>query len=146
MYRVAWFAGTSLMGALYRWANFEHHVVVPMAYGDRKKLTPAIKRQYMAPFPDAASRDLVLFALAKALLDAGPYYATLWEQRDRLGKVPMSFVWGTKDPAFNMGALKRFRDAYSYADVTDVDGAGHRPHEEQPEVCIDAMKRLLSRL
>jgi len=55
---------------LYRRLNASLRLIVPSAYGDRRKLTKAIHRQYLAAFPDADSRERVLWALARALSSA----------------------------------------------------------------------------
>ena len=52
---------------MYRRLNASLRLVMPSAYGDRRKLTRAIHRQYLAAFPDADSRERVLWALARAL-------------------------------------------------------------------------------
>ncbi len=70
---------------------------MPAAYGNRKALTRAMHRQYLSVFPDADSRERVLFALAKALLGSSAFYARLWERRARLESTPMTLAWGMKD-------------------------------------------------
>ena len=59
---------------MYRRLNASLRLVTPSAYGDRRKLTRAIHRQYLAAFPDADSRERVLWALARALLGSAAFY------------------------------------------------------------------------
>lgn len=95
---------------LYRRLNASLRLITPSAYGDRRKLTRAIHRQYLAAFPDADSRELVLWALARALLGSSAFYDGLWQRRDRLAATPALIVWGMKDSAFRSSQLARWRD------------------------------------
>ena len=125
---------------LYRYANASQRLVMPSAYGDRRRLTRAIHRQYLAVFPDADSRERVLYVLARALRGSSAFYASLWAQRDHLQDVPLSIVWGMRDTAFGPGILDRWLDAFPRAGVTRIEDAGHWPHEERPELVIAALK------
>ena len=129
---------------LYRYGNFSLRVLAPYAYGDRRKLTPAIHRQYLDRFPDAWSREAVLWALARALLGSSDFYRGLWEQRDRLRRLPVLLVWGLKDRAFEPRLLARWREALPEARVAELPDSGHWPHEEEPETVIRALRDFLA--
>jgi haloalkane dehalogenase len=79
---------------LYRRLNASLRLVTPSAYGDRRKLTRAIHRQYLAAFPDADSRERVLWTLARALLESSAFYDGLWRRRAQLAALPALIVWG----------------------------------------------------
>lgn len=128
---------------LYRHANASLRMIMPSAYADRRRLTPEIHRHYLAPFPDADSRERVLFALARALLGSSAYYGSLWARRDALAGVPMSIIWGMRDSAFGPDMLDTWTAAFPAARVTRVDDAGHWPHEEQPAAFGEALERAL---
>jgi haloalkane dehalogenase len=132
MRRKARLAGGAFGRFLYRRFNFSLRVLLPGAYGDRRKLTPAIHRQYLAPFPDAASRGRVLWPLARALLGSHAYFDSLWQRRDRLAGVPALILWGMRDPAFRPALLPRWQAALPEARVIELADAGHWPHEEAP--------------
>ncbi len=117
---------------MYRRLNASLRLVTPSAYGDRRKLTRAIHRQYLAAFPDADSRERVLWALARALLGSSAFYDGLWQRRDQLAAIPALIVWGMKDSAFRPTQLARWRTALPQATVVELPGAGHWPHEEEP--------------
>jgi haloalkane dehalogenase len=126
---------------LYRWLNFSPRVLLPSAMGPRTKLTRAVHRHYLAPF--GARRDRQgPYALACALAGADPYYATLWEKRERLSSVPTSIVWGMKDPALDPALLDRFVTALPHATVTRLGDVGHFPAEEHPEAVVRAIQEL----
>ena len=135
-------AGGRLGRFLYRWANFSLRVITPSAYADRSTLTPAIHRQYLAPFPDRWSRGAVLWPLARALLGSGAHYDRLWSMRDRLRTIPTLIIWGMKDPAFGPHQLERWRSALPHARVVELP-VGHWPHEEAPAEVLDAVQRFL---
>lgn len=124
---------------LYRRFNFSLRVVMPAAYADRSRLTPAIHGQYLAPFPDAESRGRVLHAFARALLGSSDYYRGIEERLSRLRDRPVLVIWGTRDPAFRPYHLDRWTAALPHARVVRL-SAGHWPHEEMPEAVNDALR------
>jgi haloalkane dehalogenase len=136
------FAGGRFGRLLYRWVNFSLRVLTPYAYGDRRKLTPEIHRQYLDRFPDRWSRGAVLWPLAQALLGASDYYDSLWRERERLLGRPALIVWGMKDRAFPPQHLARWRQVLPAARVVELE-AGHWPHEELPDRVADAMREFL---
>jgi haloalkane dehalogenase len=144
MEKKAAMAGGALGRFLYRYGNFSLKVLTPYAYGDRKKLTPAIHKQYLDRFPDTWSRGAVLWPLAKALLGSSAHYRGLWEKRAALRKVPLLIVWGLKDRAFEPRLLARWREEFPQAQVFELKESGHWPHEEEPEAVIRALRAFLA--
>jgi haloalkane dehalogenase len=142
MVRGARLLGGSLGRVLYRYANASLRILMPTAYGDRSKLTPAVHRQYLAPFVEREDRVLVLHALARALLGSSAFYADLWARVDRLRGRPTLLAWGLKDHAFGR-QLGRWRTALPQATVVEIPAAGHWPQEEAPEEVAGALRRLL---
>jgi haloalkane dehalogenase len=130
---------------LYRRLNASLRLIMPSAYGDRRKLTPDIHRQYLAVFPDAESRERVLFALARSLLGSSDFFDALWQRRDRLARVPIELVWGMRDSAFPPYILQRWQRAMPHAHTTAIAGAGHWPHEEEPAAVVEALRRVITR-
>jgi haloalkane dehalogenase len=130
---------------LYRRCNASLRLLMPHAYGDRRKLTPAIHRQYLAPFPAADDRERVLWTLARALLGSSAYYSGLWARRDRLRDRPALVIWGLADPAFRPHHLARWITVLGpAARVVRLPGAGHWPHEEEPAAVRDELGRFLA--
>lgn len=137
-------AGGALGRFLYRYGNFSLRVLAPYAYGDRRKLTPAIHRQYLDRFPDTWSRGAVLWPLAKALLGSSAFYRGLWEKRGRLREKPCLIIWGLKDRAFEPRLLRRWQEALPEARVSELPESGHWPHEEEPDKVIEALRNFLA--
>jgi haloalkane dehalogenase len=144
MARRASFASGFIGRLLYRRLNASLRLLMPSAYGDRRKLTPSIHAQYLAPFSDAGSRERVLWTLARALLGSSVFYDHLWRQRERLAAFPTLIVWGTRDHAFPPGFLERWRKALPNARVVRLADSGHWPHEEEPESVLTAMRAFLA--
>jgi haloalkane dehalogenase len=143
MRRTARLAGGRLGRFLYRRFNASLKLITPKAYGDRRKLTPEIHAQYLAPFPDADGRERVLWALARALLGSRQHYESLWRRRERLAELPALLVWGLRDPTFGPAALARWRQLLPGAEVQELAAAGHWPHEEAPAEVAARVARFL---
>jgi haloalkane dehalogenase len=119
---------------LYRRLNASLRLLMPLAYGDWRKLTPAIHRQYLAPFPTPDDRERVLWTLARALLGSRAHYADLWRRRERLRGRPVLVLWGLRDPAFPPRHLARWMALFGQeARVVRLPASGHWPHEEEPD-------------
>ena len=145
MKRRAQLAGGSLGRFLYKYANASLRLLMPSAYGDRRKLTKEIHRQYLDVFRDRRARVDVLHALAKALLESRSYYADLYARADRLRDIPTLIVWGMKDVAFQPNQLARWQSLLPAAQVCRIESAGHWPHEEEPDAVINAIAGFLDR-
>jgi haloalkane dehalogenase len=53
-------------------------------------------------------------------------------------------VWGLRDAAFPPYMLERWRQALPEAQVLALEGAGHWPHEEEPERVLEALRGFLA--
>lgn len=137
-------AGSPLGKLLYQWANLSLKVIMPSAYGEKRKLTPLLHAQYLAVFTDRASRGKVLWAFARALLGSSAFYERIWQRRDRLQRVRTLIIWGTKDSAFKPHVLKRWREALPKAEVVEL-AVGHWPQEEAPAEVTAALRRFLAK-
>lgn len=128
---------------LYKYANLSLRVIMPTAYGDRRKLTRAVHRHYLDAFRDRSARVIVLHTLAKALLASRAHYQSLLERLAQLQGRPVLILWGMKDSAFGPHQLERWQQLVPHAVVERIDGAGHWPHEEEPARVIEAIRRFL---
>ena len=137
--RMARFAASFVGRFLYRWFNASLRLIMPSAYADRRKLTPRIHAQYLAPFRSRADRERVLWTLARSLVTSSPSFGCVWDGRARLGAIPSLVVWGLGDSALKPYMLERVRTALPHARVEALSGVGHWPQEEAP----DEVARLL---
>ncbi len=140
--RRAWAAGTGLFRWLYRHLNFSF-LLSRSAWGDRGTDTKATWAPYRRLFESKDDRERVLWALAKAMRASAPFCASLWDRRERLAKTPIHLVWGLADSAFGPDTLERLRGAWPHASCTALEGAGHWPHEEQPDRCVEEVRRFV---
>jgi haloalkane dehalogenase len=143
MARGAAFAGGRFGRMLYRYANASLRLIMPSAYGDKRKLTKEIHARYLDVFRDRDARVLVLHALAKALLGSRAHYQSLLDRLGALRTLPVLIVWGMKDSAFKPHQLARWQSLLPEARVVRIEGAGHWPHEEEPAQVIAAIERFL---
>ena len=143
MAKGAKFIGGAAGRFLYRYANASLRLIMPSAYGDRRKLTKAIHRQYLEVFRDRDARVLVLHTLARALLGSRAHYQSLLDRIDALRKIPVLIIWGMKDSAFKPHQLDRWQSLLPHAKVARIEGAGHWPHEEEPERVIEELRCFL---
>ena len=116
---------------------------MPSAYGDKRRLTKEIHRQYLDVFRDRDARVLVLHALARSLLGSRAHYQSLLDRLGALQRLPVLIVWGMRDSAFQPYQLERWRSVLPHASVVQIEGAGHWPHEEEPQRVIEAIKTFL---
>jgi haloalkane dehalogenase len=137
------FAGSWLGRLLYRYLNFSLRVLLPFAYGDKRRLTPRVHAQYLAPFRRRSARETVLWTLARSLLGSHAHYAKLWSNRAHLAAIPSLVLWGMRDRAFPQEFLSRWRQALPHASVDQLADCGHWPHEEQPERVFESLTRFL---
>jgi pimeloyl-ACP methyl ester carboxylesterase len=137
--RVARFAASFVGRFLYRWFNASLRLIMPSAYADRRKLTPRIHGQYLAPFRQRADRVRVLWTLARSLVTSSPSFGQIWDGRAQLQAIPSLVVWGLGDGALKPYMLERVRAALPHARVETLRGVGHWPQEEAP----DEVARLL---
>ena len=129
---------------LYKYANIEFRLIVPSAYGDRRKLTSAILRQYSAVFDDRQARGQVLHTLATSLLGSRDHYQLLLDRMATLRALPTLIVWGEKDSFFKPHYLARWQQLLPDATVVTLPDAGHWPHEEDPAGVVEAIERFLN--
>jgi len=129
---------------LYRWLNLSPRVLLPASFGQRSRLTPRIHRQYLGPFRRRADRQAP-YAMARALVGESASYGAHWEQRDTLARLPVTLVWGERDPAFTEVHLQRWLQAFPDAALIRVPDAGHFVAEERPDAVIDALRGALQR-
>ncbi|HKO53803.1 MAG TPA: alpha/beta fold hydrolase [Polyangiaceae bacterium] len=138
-------AGSRLGRLLYRYLNFSLRVLMPFGYGDKRRLTPRVHAQYLAPFRARAARETVLWALARSLLGSHVHYAELWSNRERLAAIPSLVLWGTRDRFFPGDYLERWRQALPLSRVEPLSDAGHWPQEECPELVLKALLGFLAK-
>ena len=134
--------GSRLGWLLYGMLNFSLRVMPPSAYAAPSRWR-AVRHNYLPVFPDFKSRTLVLWRLARALLDSSAFFASLESRLSALQSVPVEVIWGTRDAAFSTKQRDRWIRAPPHAQSLDLDDAGHWPHEEQPDAVVARLRQLV---
>ncbi len=139
--RIDRFVRSALGRFLYRRLGFSARVILPSAFGDKRRLTRAVHRQYLGPLGTPAAREGT-WALACALKGADADYAALWARRAELARLPMTLVWGARDPVLTAAHRDRWTTAFPAMRVVTVDDAGHFVAEERPDAVADAVRAM----
>lgn len=127
---------------LYLRFNLPVNVIMPAAYGNKRKLTKEVHRHYRRALPNAASRHGAL-AFAHALLDASDWWADLWAKLDRLRDKPFLIFWGMKDSFVPPYELAKWEAALPQAKVIRLENAGHFAQEEEPERMVEGLRAFM---
>jgi haloalkane dehalogenase len=117
--------------------------MLPQALGTRMRMSPELYRQYAEPLARASDREGSL-ALLRAILEAVPWLAVLWQQASTLAGVPALLCWGMRDLAFTARDLERWVALFDHPEVHRYERVGHFPPEEiGEELCpvLDAFAR-----
>lgn len=141
--RAAPLLGGAIGRFLYRRANLSLRVIMPSAWGKAKPLTRELHQPYLDRFPDADSRGLVLWPLARALTASSDFYESLWARRAALKQIPSQLIWGMRDTAFGPSYLERWREVLPSADVVELAESGHWPQEEEGDRVSGEIGRFL---
>jgi haloalkane dehalogenase len=129
----------SLLGRLlYLRFNFPVKVVMPAAFGDKRKLTPEIHRHYKQALPTPDTRRAA-YAFSGELLHANTFWAECWQQVSKLADKPGLIFWGMKDTFVPAYELEKWQKALPNAQVIRFENAGHFAQEEEPERMVEAL-------
>ncbi|MFN8464036.1 MAG: alpha/beta fold hydrolase [Caldilineaceae bacterium] len=123
--------GGPLGRCLIRRFNFFARGIMPMAFGDKRKLTPAAHAQYLYPLADPRDRTGCL-VFPKQIVGASPWLHAIWSNIGRLRDKPVQIVWGRQDIAFRAQELRRWEATFPGARALHLDGVGHYVQEEAP--------------
>lgn len=122
-------------GPIGRWLiqkfNFFASVILPMTFGNRAKLTPAIHQHYLQPLAKPAERQ-GNWTFPKQIISSSDWLESLWQQRQVLNEKIKLIAWGMKDIAFREKELKQWAAAFPKARVVRFEQSGHFLLEENP--------------
>jgi haloalkane dehalogenase len=118
--------------------------ILPSVYGDRSRLTKAIHRQYVAPFPTPDSRQST-WVLVKSLIDQSDWMESIWAQRERLSGKPTLIIHGQKDPTFGPEKLARWQEAFPEHHTHTYAEVGHFVAEELGTGAVGPVHSFLAR-
>lgn len=125
---------------LYKDLNFSVNVMMPQAYGDKKKLTKEIHYQYKLPFSSKKERTAPL-AYARELINASDWWESNWTQLDRIVDNPFLIFWGMKDKFVRPAELEKWTARLKNCALIQLPSCGHFVHEEEPQRVSDELMR-----
>jgi pimeloyl-ACP methyl ester carboxylesterase len=124
---------------LYTKLNFSPRVMLKMGYRDKKKLTPEIHRHYLQAFPKVEDRNST-WAFAKEIIGSGDWWDHLFNQREKISKIPTLILWGMKDKFVTPVFLEKWKSIFKNKEVHEFKNAGHFVQEEE-EVLVGKLVR-----
>ncbi len=132
-----------LLPFLYRWFNFSARFLIPQGFAERKQLSHAVHKQYLAPFA-FGEREAPL-GFAKSLLEAQDWFASLWDQRQSLTDIPAQILWGNQDRFLEAGYAERFASIWPEpARIIRFDKAGHFLWEEAHQEILPILRQFIT--
>jgi pimeloyl-ACP methyl ester carboxylesterase len=132
-----------------RGLNLFSRAALRMAVARPERLTPAIRRGYLAPYGSWRDRVAVFrFVQDIPLSPTHPSYATLVSIEESLPRFrdrPMLLVWGEQDWCFTTEFLEEFQRRFPAAETLRLPDAGHYVFEDAPEPILARIQEFLAR-
>jgi len=126
---------------LYYKLNFPVNVIMPAAFGDKRKLTKEIHRHYKEALP--AGERIAAYAFSRELLQASDWWESLWSKLTVINNKPMLIFWGMKDKFVPPYELENWKRKLPSAKVIPFEDAGHFVQEEKPEEMVREIRKFL---
>lgn len=140
---------TPLLGELaVRGLNAFARSAVSMAIADPGRMTPEVRRGYLAPYDSWSDRIAThRFVRDIPMSPAHPSYRTL-EEIDaglaRLRDKPVRIAWGERDWCFTPAFLRMWRERFPRAEVLALEEAGHYVLEDAHEQVLPWLREFSS--
>lgn len=123
---------------LYLNFNFPVNVIMPAAYGDKKKLTKEVHAHYKNALKKGSRT--AAYAFSKELMNASDWWQQLWERMPILNGKSFLLFWGMKDSFVPPAALEKWRSKLPHAHVITFSDSGHFVQEEKAEEMTKSIK------
>src|SRR5579864_4367309 len=140
---LAAFAGTRVgawtMRGVLEQMPFLYPYVHARLYGDRRNIRAGTLEGYKAPLAKPGLFDHALSIVSTWGADLRELEALL----PKLGEIPTSLMWGSKDPAVYCSSMEPLARYFPKAEKVVFRGIGHLPYEECPEEFNQALIRFL---
>ncbi|MBD1396067.1 alpha/beta fold hydrolase [Pontibacter sp. JH31] len=126
---------------LYLRLGFSPRFLLPKGYHEKRHLSKDVHQHYLRPLNNSRNR-LGTWHFAKNLKESGPWFAQLWNQRERISAIPKLILWGEKDSLLPLHLLDRWEQAFPDATVRRYK-AGHFVQEEKGGEVAEAIKNFI---
>lgn len=141
--RIPFFGTLALRGL-----NAFSRAALTMAVEKHERMTPAVKRGYLAPYNSWANRAAVnAFVKDIPLRPTHRSWQTLLDVEAGLQQFqnhPMLFVWGERDWCFTTRFLDEFEQRFPEADTLRISDAGHYVFEDSHEIFLPRIEQFLT--
>jgi cis-3-alkyl-4-acyloxetan-2-one decarboxylase len=114
---------------------------IPGGMADRAT-DPVMMDAYRAPFPDYWSRvGMLAFQRDIPFTERDRSAAVMGSIHERLHDldIPVTLVWGMRDPVFQPVFVDQWRELFPEARVVELEDAAHFVPEDRPDAVIDAL-------
>ncbi|ARS34870.1 alpha/beta fold hydrolase [Pontibacter actiniarum] len=142
MMKISRFMAGGVGRFLYLQLGFSARMLLPQGYHEKKHLTKDIRQHYQKPLSSSTNR-LGTWSFAKALHEANPYFAELWEQHEKLHSINKLILWGEKDKLLPIHFLDKWERAFPEAQVKRLK-AGHFLQEEKGGEVAEAISTFVA--
>lgn len=126
---------------MYLQLNAPVNIIMPAAYGNKKRLTPIVHAHYKNAL--RKGERTAAFAFAQELMNASDWWQSLWQKASILKDKKMLFFWGLKDKFIPPKELEKWQQKFPHAKTIVFDDAGHFVQEEKAEEMVRAIDWLL---
>ncbi len=120
--------------------EFTHRTFLRRVFGDPKRIPPGTLEGYSAPMRIPNSFDYGLSVLRTWRTGLKDLSRALPAIRD----TPTLLIWGDRDPAVDPASAAHLRQHFDHCRLVMLQGVGHLPYEEVPQVFSQAVGEFLS--
>ncbi len=115
--------GEPLLGIL-------HDQLLRRLYGDPRRIRPGTLAGYSAPFKIPGTLNYGLGVVSAWNRDLADLQSLL----PRIADIPSLLLWGSRDTAVSPASAEMLSQQFKHCQVEILDGVGHLPYEEVPEL------------
>jgi pimeloyl-ACP methyl ester carboxylesterase len=120
--------------------EFTHRIFLRRVFGDPKRIPPGTLEGYSAPMKIPNSFDYGVNVLRNWRSGLRELSCALSTLRD----TPTLLIWGDRDPAVDPASAPHLRQHFDHCRLVMLQGVGHLPYEEVPDVFNQALREFLN--
>ena len=120
--------------------EFTHRTFLRRVFGDPKRIAPGTLEGYSAPMRIPHSFEYG----ASVLRNWQTGLRELSRALPTIRQTPTLLIWGDRDPAVDPASAAQLRQNFDHCRLVMLQGVGHLPYEEVPQVFSQAVGEFLS--
>lgn len=126
---------------MYLKMNFPVNVIMPSAFGDKKKLTKNIHSHYKNALPKG--ERTAAYTFSNELMNASDWWQGLWDRLSVLNEKQFLIFWGMKDKFVPPSELEKWKLKIPEAKIITFSDAGHFVQEEKADEMADEIRMFI---